>query len=366
MLTRRGMKRSLVVRAKTFALAAVLAPNVARADPPAMKERARHPRLEVRSHDDRFSLALGGFLQARYGASMRDRGVERSEFTTPRTRISFFGHVYSPEVRYRLMLGTPLAAQQAQVLDAYVEYKIGRALRVRGGRFKIPVMREWVESAAFLASVDRSSIVQLFLPGRDYGFMVSGALSDVEYAIGVFNGAGVNAVRESNRTPALAARVVWNLHGTPIDGEVDFEDSAARIAVGASAMTTTRPVDGAVVTPVQMREDLGGVEVALRAHGFDVTAEAMGRQRTIDGRHDRVVGGYIRADQYIPAWRSSFGARVVRIHGVDDPAVSRTEVELDAGVYPAQHDLKLMMILSRARLPAVRDTYVMIQVQAGF
>lgn len=355
-------------RAKLVALAALLTTSVARADPPAMKERAGHPRLEVRSRDDRFSLALGGFLQARYEASIREaRDLERSEFTTPRTRISFFGHVYSRDVRYRLMVGTPLASQQARVLDAYVEHKIGRALRVRGGRFKIPVMREWVESAAFLASVERSSIVQLFLPGRDYGLMVSGELSDIEYAIAIFNGAGVDAVRETNQTPALAARVVWNLHGVPIDGEVDFEGSAPRVAVGASAMTTTRPVDSAS-NPVHMREDLGGVEVAFRAHGFDVTAEAMGRQRTIGGRRDRIVGGYIRADQYIPTWRASLGARTVRIHGVDDPTLSRTELELDAGVYPAQHDLKLVMNVGRARLHALRawDTYLLVQVQAGF
>ncbi len=184
---------------------------------------------------------------------------------------------------------------------------------------------------------------------------------------GVFNGAGVNAVRESNRTPALAARVVWNLHGLPIDGEVDFDGSAPRVAVGASAMTTSRPVN-ASVSDVQVREDLGGVEVAFRAHGFDVTAEAMARTRTVEGRRDRVVGGYIRADQYIPAWKASLGARAVRIHGVDDAAVSRTEVELDGGIYPAQHDLKLVMNFGRARLHAARawDTYLMVQVQAGF
>ncbi len=361
------MKQPLVRVAMLFALAAVLAPAVARADPPAMKERARHPRLEVRSRDDRFSLALGGFLQARYAASARDRDVEQSEFTTPRTRLYFFGHVHSPDVRYRLMVGTPVSAQQAQVLDAYVEYKIARALRLRGGRFKIPVMREWVEGAAFLASVERSTIVQLLLPGRDYGLMLSGEIADVEYAVGVFNGAGVNAVRESNRTPALAARVVWNLHGVPIDGEVDFEGSAPRIAVGASAMTTSRPLDSSV-PGVQVREELGGVEVAFRAHGFDVTAEAMARTRTVEGRRDRVVGGYIRADQYIPAWKASLGARAVRIHGVDEAAVSRTEVELDGGIYPAQHDLKLVMNVGRARLHAARawDTYLMVQVQAGF
>ena len=43
---------------------------------------------------------------------------------------------------------------------------------MRAGRDKIPVMREWVESAKYLASVERSTIVQMLLLGRDYGLQV--------------------------------------------------------------------------------------------------------------------------------------------------------------------------------------------------
>ena len=224
-------------KAVIIAIVLALVPRVARAEPPAMKERERYPRLQVRSHDDRFSLALGGYFQARYTASARDGEVEQSEFTAPRTRVYFFGHVYSRDVRYRLTIGTPADAdaQQIRVLEAYVELRIADALRLRAGRYKIPVMREWVESAKYLASVERSTIVQMLLPGRDYGLLASGAVGDLEYAAGVFNAAGGLAVRDSNREPALAGRVLWNFHHLPIDGEVDFEDSAPRFSLGVSA-----------------------------------------------------------------------------------------------------------------------------------
>ena len=357
-------------------IAAVLAllPRVARAEPPAMKEREGHPRLQVRSHDDRFSLALGGYLQARYTASARGDEVEQSEFTAPRTRLYFFGHVHSRDVRYRLTFGTLAGAQQVRVVEAYVEYRIADALRLRAGRYKIPVMREWVESANYLASVERSTIVQMLLPGRDYGLMANGEIGDLEYTAGVFNGAGGLAVRDSNLAPALAGRVLWNFHHLPIDGEVDFEDSAPRFSLGVSAMTTSRPFSNdanaaePVVTP-HLRESLGGVDFALRARGFDLTAEAMARQRSFDGGgRDRIIGGYIRGDKYLPALKSVIGVRTVRIHGLDDANVSRTELELDAGFFPAEHDLKLIVNVGRALLHSSRrwHTILMVQVQAGF
>lgn len=373
--------RGRLFLASLVVLGGGITPTLARADPPAMKERNEHPRLEVRSVDDRFSLAVGGFFQVRYSLSARtlfegENGTEstrseapdRSAFTSPRTRVYFFGHVHSPDVRYRLMLGTTprTPVHQVQLLDAYVEYKVGRALRLRGGRFKIPVLREWVESARVLASVERSAVVQLFLPGRNYGLMLSGELSDIEYAAGALTGVGAADPAASHQTTAFAGRVVWNLRGLAIDGEVDFESSSPRFAVGGSAMTVTRPA--ATGAPAQLREDLAGIDVALRAHGFDLTAEGMARSQTVEGGRSRVVGAYLRADQYLSKSRTSVGARASRVHGVDDATVSRTELELDAGFYPAQHDLKLVMNLGRAKLQAPRawETFLMVQVQAGF
>jgi hypothetical protein len=52
-----------------FAALLALTGRAARAEPPAMKEHQQHPRLEVASKDGRYSVAVGGFFQARYAAT---------------------------------------------------------------------------------------------------------------------------------------------------------------------------------------------------------------------------------------------------------------------------------------------------------
>ncbi|MBL9102000.1 MAG: hypothetical protein JNL82_13635 [Myxococcales bacterium] len=349
-----------------FAAALTLLPGgSARAEPPAMKERQTHPRLEVASKDGRFSVAVGGFLQARYAAEFTARALLSSRFGVPRTRLYVFGRLFSRDIRYRLMLGTAPYATAVELFDAYVEWWARPGVRVRGGYFKIPVLREWVESARLLGSVERSASAQLLSPGRHPGVMLSGGLADdaVEYWLGVFGGAGQPAP-EPGPLPVAAGRVVWNTTGRTIEGEVDLQRSPLAVSLGASGYAAFRPLVGGR----RPRELLGGVELAVRARGLDAAVEVALRDRDDGSLRERVAAGYARANYFVRPARTAFGLRASQIVGLDDPSRTRTDLDLDVTTLLGGHDLKLQLSGGPAYLPAHHawEGQVQVQVQAAF
>lgn len=367
---RRRARLGAVAAGALAALTALALGPAALAEPAQGKESSQPARLGVTSPDGRFSTALGGFLQVR-GAGEHEAG-ERFEATlgVPRTRLYAFGHVLSKSVRYRLMVGTPPDSPTLELYDAYVDVRLAEPVRLRAGRFKVPVSREWVESARLLASVERSSAVRGALPGRDVGatLALEGWSGALEATLGVFGGAGDRAARDRNEAPSAAARVVWNALGRPIEGEVDFERSRAALSLGASASATLPSVRvEAKQGDPSPREHVLGVELAFRVRGLDVGAEVLARSTEGAAGRDDTVAGYVRGDYYVTPLRSTVGARLVRTVGLTDPSRASTEVELDVGFYPFQHDLKVQGELSLAR----RDGHAwapggMVQAQLAF
>ncbi len=369
------LRRGLALLGLTTALLAPLlgAPRPAHAEPPMMKEHAVQPRIQAISDDGRFSVSLGGFVQGRYTLVFRGDEVHLSQFSIPRTRFYIFGHVFSKNVRYRLMVGTPHFSPQLEVFDAYVEWQASEAFRLRGGHFKIPVFREWIESARLLSSVERSLATDTLLPGRDTGIMISGDFlgSRVEYAFGIFNDAKDTQVRDSALAPLLSGRIVWNLMARSIEGEIDFEDSPPALTIGFSGYSTFAPApsDPSIPgLPPAAATSAGGFELAYRAHGLDVSSEIMAQHRRFQDHEDTIVGAYARADQYIPSIRSSLGVRASRVIGIHDQSLTRTELDIDAAYYPSEHDLKVATNIGLARIhdEEIWEPFAMVQAQAAF
>jgi phosphate-selective porin len=232
----------------SLATSLLLLTSLAHGEPPLMKEQSVEPKIQAISPDGRFAISLGGFLQARYRGASIEKEADVSQFGNPRARLYSFGYIHSKDFRYRLMMGTLPHSQQIQLFDAYVEVRMADELRLRAGRFKMPVFREWVESARLQSSTERSALTMLLSPGRDYGLMASGSFlhENIEYALGVFNGAGEVAAVDSNATPAFAGRMVWNTTGRSIEGEVDFHHSPLAVAIGASGSSAWKPSTPAV------------------------------------------------------------------------------------------------------------------------
>ena len=226
-----------------FLVSLIAVTTPAMAEPPMMKEQSVRPRIEARSKDERFSVALGGFLQGRYTLVLRDIEIEASRFDTPRTRLYVFGHVYSPNVRYRLMLGTPASSVQPEGALRRIRglRRGGHVAPSRGALQNPRVSRVGGVGAGCSRPWSARSSRKPSRRGAPMGSSRAGELfaAHVEYAVGVFNGAGrISEAGAVVRAPVVAGRAAWNLMGRGIEGEVDFEDSPRTVVVGISGYTT--------------------------------------------------------------------------------------------------------------------------------
>lgn len=263
------------------------------------------------------------------------------------------------------MIGTAPFDSSVKLYDAYVEWWARPWARVRGGYFKVPVLREWVESARLLASVDRSASAEQLSPGRHPGVMLSGGLGGeaVEYWFGAFGGAG-QPTPEPGLLPVVAGRVVWNTTRRTIEGEVDLQRSPLAVSIGASGCAAFKPLAGSR----RPRELLGAAVLALRIRGLDAAVEAAFRERDDGHVREWLVAGYARANYYVGPARTAFGVRASQIVGLDDPSRTSTDLDVDISAPLDGHDLKLQLSGGPAYLRAhhLWEGLVQIQVQAAF
>ncbi len=91
-------------------------------------------------------------------------------------------------IDFRLM--PDFALGQAVLQDAYVELHPWRWLRLRAGRFMVPLGLEWLQSDSTIVFVERSLATDL-VPFRDLGVMLTGDVGGgtFSYALCVLNGA---------------------------------------------------------------------------------------------------------------------------------------------------------------------------------
>ncbi len=141
--------------------------------------------------------------------------------------------------------------------DVFVEFRQWRALRVRGGRFKIPFGQERLTSISDIEFANRSVASAALTPGRDSGVEVNGRLlgRGLSYNAGVFRHDG-DVSRGGTDAPGgrtVAARVV----GTPLGWTRASMLERLELGVGA--------------TVGDVPEGLNGLR-ALSTYGFEAAA----------------------------------------------------------------------------------------------
>ncbi len=124
--------------------------------------------------------------------------------------------------------------------DVYADYKQFDAVRLRGGKFKIPFSLDENTGATHLDFMFRSLAATHLAPGRDEGVMVHGRVAGkiVGYEAGVFRHDGKNA-RTSNPFKVFggqttAARVT-------VEPLRNVKDAAADVSIGAAFTTSDVP-----------------------------------------------------------------------------------------------------------------------------
>lgn len=140
------------------------------------------------SPDGRFLLILEGQEQVRWIynyhelpklplAQGTDFRSHRHGFEVARSRLTFRGHVFSPDLEYFIrgdfygarQAPNPVAPGFAFLLDAWIRYNLTDEWSVKVGQFKIPFNREELVSSAEQLAVERSLANELLNLGRSQG-----------------------------------------------------------------------------------------------------------------------------------------------------------------------------------------------------
>ena len=152
--------------------------------------------LIVRSADSNFLMDIHGYAQADARFYPGYKTVPDT-FLIRRARPIIEGTVYD-KFDYRLMVdfgsgnaSSSTAGNNALLDDAYVNARLWPQFQIQAGKFKSPVGLERLQSTADLLFIETGFPTQM-TPNYDVGAQIHNTLfnSPLNYAIGVFNGAG--------------------------------------------------------------------------------------------------------------------------------------------------------------------------------
>ena len=164
---------------------------------------------------------ISGFVQGMYQANLTDEGKlmggdETNTFRMRRVRLSVDGK-FSKTVSYKVQGDF---VRSPMLVDAYLKYKPCNEFAIQVGQFKTPFTLESPINPVNLEIFDYGEAVQKLVAyndvcgikaiGRDIGVMATGSLfpikgvegfeyNVIDYAVGVFNGNGINVTDNNNR-----------------------------------------------------------------------------------------------------------------------------------------------------------------------
>jgi hypothetical protein len=200
--------------------------------------------LYLKTRDDKFSLKFNAIFQGQFFIQTfdKDRNLAQDKqisFQIRRLRLFFTGNGFYPWVKYYVQIGADKGAN-FELKDTYLDFAYYPEITPRIGQWKVPFQREELTSDAFLEfGADRSIVNDEFTLERDIGFELYGSLLNnlIEYAGGVFNGAGRNVSPNPNGPNLLyAGRVVFQPLGKYeyTQGDLRDDPSTPLFAIGAA------------------------------------------------------------------------------------------------------------------------------------
>ena len=221
------MKRFILTILSLCTLGVVAAQNTTEADVEALQQRVEKLEKRAKVWDKlKPAFKLSGYIQAGYDYLWNEDGTKTSTFHLRRARMTMQGDVFKGEkgakASYRLQIDfcrTPV------IVDLWAKYQPVNQFGVQVGQFKLPVSIENTDyNATKLEFVNYAQVVQrlarlgsgdmtgISSTGRDMGVQLFGGFikkdgfSIINYEVGVFNGAGINA-KDNNKTKDVAARL---------------------------------------------------------------------------------------------------------------------------------------------------------------
>jgi phosphate-selective porin OprO and OprP len=257
----------------------------------------------IRSADNNFLLKIGGRLQIRYTYKGRDQrgespstpeeeGVDDSFFEIERARVSFTGHVLSPNLTYNYTLdGDTDGSGVVDTFTAFVMYAASRSwfgpdsniLNLGAGIWKPHYLRQEVTSSGRQQFVDRTLANEFFNISRNLGVWVEGSEGPVFYAVGVSNGFDSSNVDTAavDQIPAFMAKLDFTLMGENERGRYEesnfkFKDDPLFV-IGFSGATDASNGSSGIANQNQWDAYQFGIDATFKWSLFSIQGEYMGR-----------------------------------------------------------------------------------------
>lgn len=212
-------------------------------------------------------LSVGGYVQfqGEAGDAPDSRFPLNDRFLIRRARLGVKGSFAEDiDFTFQAELGngslSSTANYRAQATDVFITWKKFDYANVTVGQFKTPYGYEQLISDTKTPFAERSLPNDRLTLSRQIGAMVSGDFLDkrLSYAVGAFNGNGVNNSANDNERFLTVARV----SGTPL------KTAKYKLTTGAGAFTTDDGVDAAAI----QREGYA-LDAQFNAGRFDAAAE---------------------------------------------------------------------------------------------
>lgn len=181
----------------------------------------------ISSGDGGFRLKPYGHLQLRYIMDFRGDGEFDGEqddlssgFHFRRARFGFTGTVIDGKWGYNIYSDINSGTGEYSLLDAYIERSVREGLRVRGGQFKMPLLREELVADQFQLAAERSIVNAAFTQARSRGVALYYDKGPVTLS-GAFN-SGLNSLNLSYTDEGNTAFVARGNADWGVTGRVDW------------------------------------------------------------------------------------------------------------------------------------------------
>jgi phosphate-selective porin OprO/OprP len=292
---------------------------------------------------DRAVVSFSTQLQPRTTVEDLSGDSPMGSFRIRRAKTKFDGWLYHPSLTFELQANW---AASRVLDDALFNWDVTgkKVLQVRAGQFKTPFGRQELTSDGSLQFVDRSIVSDEFAKGRDVGVQLWGLLggSKLEYRVGVFNGAGNNAVANDNTKLQYVARLTLQPFGDVKYSEVDFE-SKGRPLFALAAQFESNDAHGATDGNDVDRTTFGG-DVVLKYGGLSLFAEGFAGRRTPEtGERFENLGFNVQAGFAFLGRRLELAGRYAQL---DPDTDAGSDLRIERGIalsyFYNRHVLKLV------------------------
>jgi phosphate-selective porin len=221
-------------------------------------------------------MKLSTRFQFRYTA-FDDSNVDENSFRIRRMRFKMEGDA-EPWLKYELQLDGDTTASgstpdRIRIRDINLGMRVDKAGKVwfKAGQFKAPFSGEELTSSSSLFGIDRAQLNR-FVPARQIGAQIGsstktddlymGSENKYDWAVGVFNGNGVNQTRNDNNSTLVAAR--FSLHPN------EYYTVGANVVTSEDSASTGNSVFG---VNFDGRRNLYGFDGGLYYGAFSVYGE---------------------------------------------------------------------------------------------